>query len=62
MASEHTRSAISLANSLAIAASFRHGWPASFSAAACQIIWRATSIWVAMSASLNWTAWWLKIG
>ena len=27
MAAEHTRSAISLANSLAIAASFRHGWP-----------------------------------
>jgi hypothetical protein len=41
------RSAISLANSLAMAASFRQGWPASRRLAACQISWRAASICVA---------------
>ena len=62
MASLHTRSAISLAKSLAIAASFRQGRPASFRLAACQMSWRAASICVAMSASLNCTAWCSKIG
>jgi len=42
---------ISEANSLAIAASFRQGWPASRSAAACRTRARAASICVAMSAS-----------
>ena len=51
MAAEHTRSAISLANSLAMAASFRQGRPASRRLAACQMSWRAASICVAQPAS-----------
>ena len=53
--------AISLANSLAIAASFRQGRPASRRAAACQMSWRAASICVAQSARRWPTAWWLKM-
>ena len=58
---EQTFSAISLAKSLAIAASFRHGRPASRRLAACQISWRAASSRVAQSARRKPTAWWLKI-
>ncbi|MDT4873304.1 hypothetical protein FQZ97_1085420 [compost metagenome] len=61
MAAEQTCSAVSLAKSLAMAASFRQGWPASRRAAACQISWRAASSRVAHSARRKPTAWWLKM-
>jgi hypothetical protein len=44
-----------------MAASFRHGRPASRSVAACQISWRAASIWVAHVGQPKPTAWWLKM-
>ena len=62
MASEHTRSAISEANSLAMQASLRQGSPRSLRWAALSTSWRAASMRVAMSASRKATAWCLKIG
>ncbi|CKT54602.1 Uncharacterised protein [Mycobacterium tuberculosis] len=61
MAALHTRSAISLAKSFAMAASFRQGRPASRRAAACQMSWRAASSCVAHSARRKPTACWSKI-
>src|SRR3954468_9891956 len=53
---------VSEASSFAIPASRSERSPASFIRAALRVISRAASTWVAMSASLNWIAWWWAIG
>ncbi|MCY1177527.1 ectoine/hydroxyectoine ABC transporter, permease protein EhuD [compost metagenome] len=62
MAPEHTFSAISLANSLAIEASLAQGTPACCRRAACSMNWCATSTCVAMSARSKATPCRLMIG
>src|SRR3954471_23786218 len=53
---------VSEARSLAIPASRSERSPASFIRAALRVTRRAASSLVAMSASLNWIAWWAAIG
>ena len=57
-----TRIAMSVANSLALAASMLYGRPASRRRAACSVSARAAEICVAMSASMKPTPWKSTIG
>ncbi len=62
MPSPVTRTAISVATSFAMAASFSTLWPSSMAWATCQVRARAASISAAMSAILNRIAWNEAIG
>ncbi|KOG66162.1 hypothetical protein ADK76_03755 [Streptomyces griseoflavus] len=57
-----TRIAVSVQNSLAIAASLENGWPASRRRAAVRYSERPASIWVAMSAIMKRRPWKSAIG
>src|SRR5205085_3189078 len=61
-ASSTTSLPVSEANSLAMPASRSERCPASFRRAALSVSRRAASTLVAISASLNWIAWWPEIG